>query len=77
MLVVSRRGRTCQKTADISRLPHEIMSRKRAQKFYADDVSPSISGQSVRLVEATFSSTIRGTTQIWVVTLHQSGISAL
>lgn len=47
MLVVSRRGRNCQKTADILRRPHEIMSRKRAQKFYADDVSPPISGQSL------------------------------
>ena len=72
-----------EKTADIWRRYHcfsrQMRSEKRAQKFHTDDASLPRSGQcsdwSCRV--GNLIQPIRSTTQIWVVTRHQYGISAL
>ena len=69
-----------EKTADISRrhgwFPRRMTSEKWVQKFHTDDVSLARSGQCPWLVRNLIHP-IRSTTQIWVVTRHQYGISAL
>ena len=54
----------------------KMTSEKRAQKFHTDNASLARSGKCFWLVENLLPP-IRGTTQIWVVTRHQYGISAL
>ena len=62
-----------EKTADIwrrhQRFPREVTSEKRTQKFSTDDAW-------IWLDETDFQP-IRSSTQIWVVTRHQGGISVL
>ena len=63
----------CRKTADIwrryHRFPQQMAPEKRAQKFRTDRVLSCRVGNLIK--------PIRSTTQIWVVTRHQFGISAL
>ena len=54
-----------------------MTSEKRAQEFHTDDVSLPRSGQCFWLVEVNFVPPIRSTTQMWILTGHQYGISAL
>ena len=57
-----------------------MTSEKRAQKFHTDDVSlPRYLGSDSDWLNQISHAArpIRSTTQIWVVTLHQYGISAL
>ena len=56
-----------------------MTSEKRGQKFHTDDVSLPRSGSaSAWLKQISYAARpIRITTQIWVVTRHQYGISAL
>ena len=56
--------------------PREMKSKKRAQKFHTDDVLVPRSGKFLLLNEPNFQP-ITSTSQIWVVTHHQYGISAL
>ena len=51
-----------------------MTSEEGAQKFHTDDASL---GQELGSVKQIFNHAIRSTTQIWVVTRHQYGISAL
>ena len=72
-----------KKTADISRhhhwFPREITSWKRAQEFHTDDASlPDLGSASDWLKQIQLATRpIRSITQIWVVSCHQHGISAL
>ena len=72
------------KTANICRRYHwfsrQMTSEKRAQKFHTDDVSLPRSRYSAfdwlkKILHA--ARPIRSTSQVWVVTRHQNGISAL
>ena len=54
----------------------EMTSEKRGQEFHSDDASLPRSGQGFWFVENLIQP-IRSTTQIWVATSHQYGISAL
>ena len=79
-LSVAIRYTTQEKTAAILRryhlFPREMKSKKRAQKFHTDDVLVPRSGKFLWLNEPNFQP-ITSTSQIWVVTHHQYGISAL
>ena len=71
-----------EKTADIwlryHWFPRQMTSEKRAQKFQNDDASlPSSSASNWLNQNSHAARPIRSTTQIWVVTRHQNGISAL
>ena len=72
-----------EKTADIWRryhwFPRQMTSEKRAQKFHTDDSSLSRSGQCSDWLNQISHATrpIKSTTQIWVVSRHQYGISTL
>ena len=55
---------------------HQMTSEKPAQKFHTDDASLPRSRKRFWLAK-NFLQPIRSTTQIWVVTRHQYGISAL
>ena len=76
-----------QKAADISQpnhqFPHEMTTGKRAQKFVGRNGSslrskerPKNDVRKRSLREGNLLQPIRSTTQIWVVTRHQYGISA-
>ena len=56
-----------------------MTSEKRAQKFHTDDASlPDVGSASDWLRQISHAARpIRGSTQIWVVTRNQNGISAL
>ena len=77
-----------QKAADISQpnhqFPHEMTTGKRAQKFVGRNGSslrskerPKNDVRKRSLREGNLLQPIRSTTQIWVVTRHQYGISAV
>ena len=55
--------------------PREMPPEDQAQKFHADEVSSPRSGGAVP--RGTITSTNQSTSQIWVVTRHQYGISPL
>ena len=69
-----------RKLAVISRRDHrfsrEMKSENRAKKLHTNDASLPRSGKCFWLAKS-FLEPIRSTTQIWVVTRHQYGISAL
>ena len=60
-------------------VPRHMTSEKRARKFHTDDVSlPDLGSASDWLNQISHAARpIRSTIQIWVVTRHQYGISAL
>ena len=70
-----------QKTADIWRRyhwsPSQMTSKKRAQKLHTDDTSLPMPELGWSYSVGNLIQPIRSTTQIWVVTRHQNGISAL
>ena len=71
-----------EKTAAIWRrchwFPRQMTSEKRALKFHTDDATLPRSGQCFWLNQVSHvARPIRNTNQIWVVTRHQCGISAL
>ena len=72
---------TGHKKADIPRIRHwfpgEMTSEKRAQKFHTDDVSLHTSGYYSLKKISLAAWPIRSTSQVWIVTRHQCGISAV
>ena len=76
-------SRQPEKTANIWRryhwFPLQMTFEKQAQKFHTDDASLPRSGWCFWLVVRVVNliQPMRGTTQIWLVTCHQYGISVL